>query len=425
MAATGGHHRTRSLRTRVRDAIALVAAVSLLLFGLPLAVLLARLIDSQALAGLQRDATRGVASVPDNTLEAGSQVRVPRSIGETRLGVYDAKGNRVGGRGPARSGLAARVTDGREHDGHDSGDLSVVIPVLSDTTVAGSVRAAVPLSLLRGRVYRAWGLLAALALIVVAVAVLLARRAARRISRPFEAITIAARELGAGRYDLDLPRWGIPEADAAGAALHDSARQIDALVAQERLFVRDASHQLRTPLSGVLLALDRQPPDVDSALDSAHHLQTTIADLLSLRGSCETGTCDPLEVAAQAVQRWTTAARLVTLRSDDTGPVGLTGPALRQSLDVLIDNALRHGDGPVTVTVEPCGATALVEVADRGVGFASDAEPGTGLQLVTRIVERAGGSLLVRSRSPHARVALVLPLARVAGPVRRPDLPVS
>ena len=200
--------RVRSLRTRVRDAIALVTVVALLLFGIPLAIVLDRLIESQALAGLQRDATRGVASVPDNTLEAGSFVRAPRSTGDTNIGVYDGHGTRIVGRGPAHSPLAALVGDGREHDGHDGGDLSVVVPVLSDTTVAGSVRAAVPLSLLRSRVYRAWSLLAALAMAVVAVSVLLARRAARRISVPFEQITAAARNLGGGHgFQVQAPNF--------------------------------------------------------------------------------------------------------------------------------------------------------------------------------------------------------------------------
>jgi signal transduction histidine kinase len=404
--------RIRSLRSRVRNAIAGVTAVSLLLFGVPLAVVLDRLIESQALAGLQRDATRAVAAVPDNTLEAGTSLRAPRSTGDTRIGVYDAQGVLVVGRGPARSALAVRVGDGREHDGPDHGDLSVVVPVLSDTTVAGSVRAAVPQSLLRTRVYQAWGLLAALAVLVIAVATLLARRAARRISGPFEDITAAARALGDGRYDVRLPRWGIPEADAAGDALRDSARQIDALIVHERQFMNDASHQLRTPLSGVLLALESNPPDVPAALDSVQHLHTTITDLLSLRGLTGTGACDPHLVASEAVQRWTTAEHPVTLRSDETGQVALTGPALRQSLDVLLDNAVRHGQGPVTVTVEPYGDSVVVEVADHGLGFSEGAIPGTGLQLVTRIVERAGGSLLVRRRAPQARVALLLPLAR-------------
>ena len=273
------------MRTQVRHAIAAVAALALLLFGVPLAIVGNRLIMSQALAGLQRDATRGVAAVPDNTLEANTEVQAPRGTSGILIGVYDAQGVRVAGVGPDQSALAALAADGREHDGRDAADLSVVVPVLSDTTVAGSVRAAVPLSRLRARTFEAWGLLAALAVLVIAVAVLLARRAAARIAEPFEQLTLAARRLGDGLYDVQLPHWGIPEADAAGLALRDSAREIDAIVRNEREFVRDASHQLRTPLAGVLLALAQQPPDVPTALARARHLETTIVDLLSLRGA--------------------------------------------------------------------------------------------------------------------------------------------
>ncbi|MDT4990151.1 MAG: hypothetical protein QOH97_43 [Actinoplanes sp.] len=397
------------MRTQVRNAIAGVAALALLLFGIPLAIAADRLITSQALTGLQRDATRGVAAVPDNTLEAGSPVRAPRGTGDIRIGVYDAQGTRVAGVGPTRSALAGRAADGHEHDGHDNGDLSVVVPVLSDTTIAGSVRAAVPLASLRARSYQAWGMFAGLALIVIAVAVLLARRFAVRISRPFEQLTAAAQRLGDGRYDVQLPRWGISEADAAGDALRDSAREIDAIVRNERAFVRDASHQLRTPLAGIQLSLVQQPPDVATALARAGDLETTIADLLSLRGLTGSGSCNPNRIAAEAVRRWNSPARPVVLRSDNSGNVALTGPALRQSLDVLLDNALRHGQGTVTVTLEPYGNAVLIEVADQGDGFAADARPHTGLRLATDIVERAGGSLLIRRRNPQARVALLLP----------------
>jgi signal transduction histidine kinase len=201
----------------------------------------------------------------------------------------------------------------------------------------------------------------------------------------------------------------MPEADAAGDALRESAREIDTLIHQEREFVRHASHQLRTPLTALLLHLQRQPPDVDSALARARHLETTIADLLALRGPTVTGACDPRQVAAEAVHRWSTPQRPIILRTDDIGEVGLPAPALRQSLDVLLDNALRHGSGTVTVTVEPYGAAVLLEVADQGPGFASTSTPGTGLQLVTSIVERAGGSVLIRRKSPQPRVALLLP----------------
>ena len=397
------------MRARVRDAIALVTVTSLLLFGVPLAVVLDRLIASQALAGLQRDATRAVAAVPDNVLQARVAVGAPRSHGDTLIGVYDAQGRLVAGRGPARSALAARVADGREHDSHDGGDLAVLVPVLSDAGVAGGVRAGVRLSLLHRREHRAWALLCALALGILAVAGLLARRAARRISEPFEGITTAARALGDGRYDVQLPRWGIPEADGAAAALQDSARQVDLLLAHERQFMSDASHQLRTPLTAALLALGRRPPDASAAQDSLHHLQATISDLLSLRAAVGAGSCQAREVAEEAVQRWSTVDRPVSLRADEAEPAALSAPALRQALDVLIVNALHHGAGAVTVTVEPVGDAVVVEVCDEGDGFDPDASAGTGLRLAARIAERAGGSLLVRRRSPRARVALLLP----------------
>jgi len=225
---------------------------------------------------------------------------------------------------------------------------------------------------------------------------------------PFEQLTLAARQLEQGRYDVELPRFGMSEADAAADALRDSAREVEALLRHEREFVRDASHQLRTPLAGAVLLLGSDPPHVAGALARITQLETTLADLLSLRG-LRSGSCDPHELAAEAVARWNTAARPVTLRADDTQLVGLTAPALRQSLDVLLDNATRHGAGAITVTVEPYGEHVVVEVADHGAGFPPHAQSGTGLELVTSIVERAGGSLLIRRRAPQARVALLLP----------------
>ncbi len=406
-----GRPTSRTLRAQVRAAIAVIVVVAVLLFGIPLAVAMDRLIGSRALAGLQRDATRGVAAVPDNVLEAGSTLPAPTASPGTIIGVYDPTGRLVAGNGPLRSALAARASDGREHDGTDQGALSVVLPVLSDRAVAGSVRAAIPAAVLRRRTLEAWGLLAALAAAVVAIALGLAGRAARRISEPFEQLTAAARAVEAGQYDVRLPTWGIAEADAAGEALHDSAQSVEQLIRQEREFVRDASHQLRTPLAGLMLSLDREPPDVDSALERAHHLETTIQDLLALRALSGSDRCDPAEVAAASAGRWTTSARPVQLRSDLAETAAISEPALRQALDVLLDNAVRHGAGVITVTVEPLGELVVVEVADQGEGFGATSAPGTGLRLAASLVERVGGSLVVRRRAPHARVAVLLPSA--------------
>ena len=401
----------RRLRTRVRNAIGIGVATALLLFGIPLAAVLDRLINDEALTSLQRDATRAIAAVPDNVLQVGQILRVPQRTGAIRVAAYDARGRRVAGSGPERSRLAAQAADGHEHDGRDGSDVAVVLPVRSDTAVAGSVRAALPRDVVRARVERAWALLAALGLLVIVISRLLARRAAERVSEPFEEITRAARQLGAGRFEVDLPVWGITEADAAGEALRDSAREIDDLVAHERAFVRDASHQLRTPLAALLVQLEQRPPDVAGAVASAHHLDRTVADLLAVRAVRSREVCDPALVVAEVVRRRHTAAAPVVLRLDHVGLVGIGEPALRQALDVLIDNGLRHGVAPVIVTVESYGETVAVEVSDQGQGFAEAAVAGTGLSLATRLAERAGGALLVRSSAARPRVALLLPPA--------------
>lgn len=394
----------------------LLAATAVLLFGVPLAVAVQRALTSEAMSSLQRDATRAVSSVPDNTLEAGVGLTVPASSRDTRIGLYDVTGRRVAGSGPDRSGLAGRARDGREHSGREASQLVVVAPVLSDSAVAGSVRAALDLHQLRTQVLRAWGALALLALVVTAVTFLLARRAARRIAEPFEALTAAARTLGSGTFEVALPRSGLREADAAATALQDTARELGQMVTQERDFVRHASHQLRTPLAGLSVVLEQLSQDGDArasvALERARQLERTLDDLLLVRSPAGRSTCDPAATAREVVERWRgLSQREIRLRAAEVDDVAVPAAAVRQALDVLVDNALRHGGGAVTVTVEPLGASVVVEVADEGAGFAAAAVPGTGLRLATGLIQRFGGDLLVRRRSPAPRVALLLPQA--------------
>jgi len=402
---------TRLLRTRLRTTIMVITSVSVLLLGVPLAVTVQRVVESEAVSGLQTDAVRVVAAVPDEVMNGSRTPSLPRLASGADVALYAPDGHLVVGVGPARSTLARSAADGDEHTGHENGDLAVVTPILSDAVVTGSIRAAHPESEVLADTVTGWAALLGLALAVLVVAALMARRSARTIAEPFEQLTAGAQTLGQGEFSLTFPRWGITEADTAASALTTTAAELGHLLESERDFAKHASHQLRTPLAGLMLALEQHPEIGPEALERARHLQTTLTDLLVVRGGAQvTQPCDPVAVAQQVVAGWQArTTRTVQLRHVDVDPVSVPESAVRQALEVLVDNAVRHGAGAVTLTVEPLGDSVVVEVSDEGRGFSEGVAAGTGLRLATALMRRFGGDLLVRRPGPRPRVALLLP----------------
>ncbi len=442
----------RPLRRRIAAGILAVTSLTVLLFALPLAVAIHRLYQGEQLARLQRDATRVVALVPDNPISSASRVQLPDSAGtDVLIGIYTPGGTRAGGGGPADSAIAASSQDGRVHQGTEHGQLTVAVPVPSDRRVVAVVRAAVPVSVVRGRSERGWVAMSALGLLVLAVAALLARRQAGRISAPLERLTVAARALGDGDFIIAPERSGIHEADAASAALRDTAARLGELLDRERAFSADASHQLRTPLTGLLLGLESALAEHDAdlraaasnAIDRGRQLQETIDHLLSLRRDTRTrfGSVDVAAELSAASDRWqrmfSTQQRRIAVTVPAVLPPARTSPAaLRQILDVLVDNALQHGAGAVTLAAADLGDAVALEVIDDGEGLHGDAEAaftrrspaagghGIGLALARSLAEAEGGRLLIRHPGPKPVFALILPAAEVvaatvADPTRR------
>lgn len=437
---TSSERAARPLRRRIAAGIFGIAALAVALFAIPLAVTAARLQHDQELASLHRDATRIAALVPDDSIVPGRGLTATGDGSEV-VAFYAPDGRRVGGQGPPASALARAAADGRAHDGVEAGQLVAVAPVPSDQKVVAVVRTAVPTTEVRSRAYGQWALMGGLGLIVLAVAALLARRQSRRIAAPLERLTTAARALGDGDFTVTVERSGIREADAAGIALRDTGDRLGRVLQRERTFSADASHQLRTPLTGLLLgvesALARPDADLRTALTDAltrgRQLQQTIDDLLALhRGAEVTGAVDVPAALSAAAERWRPqyASRGRSLRTsvpDVLPAAAASAAALRQVLDVLLDNALTHGAGTVTLVGTNLAGAIAVEVGDEGPGLTGDPEAafvrrsaaagagagghGIGLALARTLAEADGGRLMVRRPGPGPVFALLLSCA--------------
>ncbi len=223
-----------------------------------------------------------------------------------------------------------------------------------------------------------------------------------------------------------------------------------ALVLQRR-FVSDASHELRTPLA--LLTTRAQlhrrhlrhgaapgvlTEEADGVVTDAGHLTDILEDLLlaaDARPGSPTVVIDLVELAEQAVAA-VAAERAVTVTlqpQERAVRVRGTRGGLRRALTALLDNAVRHADTTVTVTVARSDSRAVVDVTDDGPGidpailprmferFASSAGDGIqappqrrryglGLALVSEIAARHGGTITAHLASGGGAVLrLTLP----------------
>jgi signal transduction histidine kinase len=417
--------------------IVAVTTFAVVVFALPLGIAVQRLYRAEAVSALQADASRVAASLPDTLagdLLSASGRRLLAAVAPTSIGVYDVTGRRIAGAGPVRSSVASSGAT-QVRSVVEGTDLVALAPIPSDQQPAGSVRAAEPFSVVTARVYRAWGAMAVLAVAALAVAAVIARRQAVRLARPLERLTRDARALGDGDFTVRAGRFGVREADAASQALEDTATHLGRLLARERAFTSDVSHQLRTPLTALRMGLESaitrpgadQAAALRDALDRSEHLSGIVADLDSLRSQpgFEPLPLDLAGLLAEAASRWeqpllTRSRRLSVIVAP--GLPGCLAPpaAIRQILDVLISNAIWHGEGTVTIAARQNAGGIAIEVSDEGHGLpcGMPRDPGQviggdghgrGLPLARSLARAAGGRLELRHTAPAPVFSLSLP----------------
>ena len=241
--------------------------------------------------------------------------------------------------------------------------------------------------------------------------------------------------------------------DQVADGLDSSARRLSSLLAADRELAVDASHQLRTPLTALSMRLEEMIaaadyPDVvreegAAALAQTERLADVVGQLLgrarrSVSGTPSLASVD--DIVAQQVVEWEPAFRRLSRKLEVTGEKGLyayvTLGSAAQVIATLLDNALVHGAGTVTIRTSQTPRSVVIEVRDEGKGVPPELVPrifersvsgtpgGTGLGLsLARTVAAADGGQVVLVRPKPAVFALFLPYG-VPGVPDAPDEPV-
>lgn len=436
------------MRRRILAAILSVTGIAIVLFGAPLAVIVEHLDDDAALLRLERQTVQAARRIPSGSTLGDAAAVLPAMPDQTSLALYGPTGERVSGTGPVHGDrVVRRALDDEVADFETDRQQVVAVPIGSDTHTVGVLRAEQPTRASNLRTLRVVGLFAGLGIGVLGLGALIAFWVADRLTHPVRRLRDAAVGLGDGDFTTQMPQSRVPELQELADALSSTARRLDELLARERSFSTDASHQLRTPLAGLRasieteLAFPRDDPTevLAEALVDIDRLSQTITELLVLaRGHRDVaGSVNVDDVLADLRARWTPRFAAAGRRLDVTEARGLPAvigqsAPLRHTLDVLVENALVHGAGSTALTHQLGDGTVTISVTDEGPGFgpvstngaddaadplrASDGSPiGIGLPLARRLVESMRGRLAIARRGPGPCVEIVLERADPAG----------
>ncbi|MEI8239631.1 MAG: ATP-binding protein [Actinomycetota bacterium] len=441
-----------------------VTVVVLLLLEIPLAMFYSQRELDRFTTALERDATV-LTTIYEDDLEQGRPLDPAPAVrysvrSGARVVVVDRQGVSLVDTGEAvprdfstRPEIAAalggtRATGKRSSSTLGTNIVYVALPVGSSSKVHGALRLTLDTAALDSNVHRFWLGLVAIALVVLAMVVMVGWAIARWITRPLRALQQSADRFAHGDLTPDeVVDSGPPELRQLSGTMSDMALRLNEMLEEQREFIADASHQLRTPLTAMRLRLEnlqaRLPEadavEVEAAIDETTRLALLVGDLLQLaRADSAVGT-SPVDIGAVAGDRidtWSAVAELHDVRLEIRGtgaPVmAMAVPgALEQILDNTLDNAMTvtPPGGVVTVVVEQGAATHRVSVVDHGPGLSDDDKvralrrfwrgtstaPGTGLGLAIAeaLASASGGSLtLLDTPGGGLTVELVLPVAR-------------
>ena len=282
-----------------------------------------------------------------------------------------------------------------------------------------------------------WGAL------VLALALIGAFLVVARVNRPLRQLAVAADQIGHGRTPQPVAETGPAEIRTLARAFNQMSADLKRLDDERALLLAGVSHDLRTPLSRIRLGLEMMDEkgagelkpgmvqDIED-IDAAISQFLDFARITTGEGVVPEGDLNAL--AREVCDRYARSGRPLTARfAPRLPPLALRPLAIQRLIANLVENALRHGGGPVELETSVGNGRAAIEVLDRGPGIPPEeaermlmpftrldnarttAGTGLGLAIVDRIARLHGGSVQLLPREGgglRARVELPLSAAR-------------
>jgi signal transduction histidine kinase len=275
--------------------------------------------------------------------------------------------------------------------------LATAVPVLEQGRTSGAVRVTQSVAAVNRAVRTSILNLAALGGIVLLLGLAAGALIARQIALPIRRLDRAARSVASGDLSATATVEGSAEQRSLARTFNEMTERIRRLLRAQQDFVADASHQLRTPLTGLRLRLEalgerlRGDPSVeragpameetDAAMKEIDRLSLIVEELLILSRAGEHELpgeqVDLGDAARRAAERWQRAAqsREIDLEARSGGEPAsawCARPDLDRSIDALLENALRYA--PSGSAVRIAALPGRLEILDEGPGLAAGEE---------------------------------------------------
>lgn len=387
---------------------------------------------------LRRIAEKSAESVRGRVIVVDARGRLLADSAGTQLGrSYDDRPEVEA----ALEGHGEQITRDSETLGEEI--LATSVPILNRGRPTGAVRITQSIDAVHKAVKTSILDIAALAGVVLLLGLVAGGLIAQQIARPIRRLDGAARRVAEGELDTAVAVEGSTEQRSLARTFNEMTQRIKRLLRVQQDFVADASHQLRTPLTGLRLRLENLAErfrgdapverELGAAIGEIDRLSLIVDELLVLSRAGEhelPGERIDLGAAvARAAARWRDAAAdrgiaLEVAAGGQSAKGWCAVPDLERSLDSLVENALTYSPAGTTVKLE--AAPGRIAVLDEGPGLSPGEEEavferfsrgsagrrgtkgtGLGLAIARELTRQWGGDVRLRNRDGGGLTATI------------------